>query len=276
VILIAIYGLYLLLMFRMPSADEEGGELPLVPRKIRTLTVFRQKWVIALFFAAGGALLLFSVEPFYHNTVELGASLGLSTYFLLQWIAPFLSEFPEFITIAYWGRTGRAQLGVTNAISSNVNQLTLLIAMIPIVYVATTYARGAVILNVVFDPSQRLEIFLTAAQALFAASALLNLRFHRWEAWTLFLLWAVQLFDPLIDKYVPPSWPHLFPAPIPSVDNPHYTQYVREYVAYLFLALTPIVLFAPKKRFAALTGFRTVWRTHLSTPPPAEAPATPR
>ena len=39
---------------------------------------------------------------------DLGVWLGVPAYLLLQWVAPLLSEFPEFFTATYWSRQGRA------------------------------------------------------------------------------------------------------------------------------------------------------------------------
>lgn len=284
VILVGIYVTYLFLTYKLPPSESgEHEELPLVPRKIRTFAHRNQKFTILAFFVLGGGLLYVSVHPFFVNTLALGLVIGISSYFLLQWIAPFLSEFPEFITIVYWGRTGRAQLGLTNAISSKVNQWTLLIAMIPIVYGFGTWKAGGFSASLTFDETQQLEILLTAAQGLFAAAAFMNLRFHRWEAITLVVLWGIQLFDPLIDPLLPASLPHFFQ---PSVDPrtgegiPHY---IREWTTVAYLLLTPVALLGPKDRFLAIKGFRQVFRTHIlrrataSVPLPGESetPAAP-
>lgn len=266
VVLVAIYATYLAVMYRLPSEHEGEEKLPLVPRSIRRQPVARQKLIIALFFLMGGGLLLVSVEPFIHNTIALGAVLGLSGYFLIQWLAPFLSEFPEFITIVYWGRTGRAELGLTNAISSKVNQWTLLIAMIPVVFIAGTYyITGSWTFHVPFDNFQRTEILLTATQGLFAACCFFNLRFHRWEAWTLIVLWGIQLFDPLLDgpiyNLVGDGFPTIYEYSF-TADHP-YPPYVREWTTIAYVLLAPLVLLGPKTRFAAWRAFKDVYRTHL-------------
>lgn len=259
VVLFGMYATYLFIVFKLPPTEEgEHEELPLVPRKIRLQTPGRQKLIVAAFFLLGGFLLFESVHPFYENTLALGAAIGLGGYFLLQWLAPFLSEFPEFITILYWGRTGRAQLGLTNAISSKVNQWTLLIAMIPLVYVYSTWQAGDIEAGIHFSESQRLEVLLTAAQGLFAAGAFMNLRFHRWEAFTLLGLWSLQLLDPLIDPYLPQNLPYFF-DPGPG-NHPHY---IREWTTAAFLLLTLYPMFLSKERFAALRGFKVVVKDHL-------------
>lgn len=264
VILIGMYATYLVIIYRLPPEEEGHEDLPLVPRTIRMQRIGTQKWIIFAFFLLGGGLLFMSVHPFYENTIALGMAIGVGEYFLFQWLAPLLSEFPELITIIYWGRTGRAQLGLTNAISSKVNQWTLLIAMIPIVYVIGTWQAGNFQDHVPFEEAQRLEILLTAAQGLFAAAAFMNLRFHRWEAWTLLVLWGIQLFDPLVDKFLFERWPGLPYVFEPSshLANPH-PAYLREWITWIYFALIPVVLLVNKNPFAAIKGFGHVFREHF-------------
>lgn len=265
VILIGMYSIYLVIIYKLPPEDESHEDLPLVPRTIRKQPVGRQKMIVALLFILGGTLLFVSVHPFYTNTVALGLAIGIPAYFLFQWLAPLLSEFPELVTIVYWGKTGRAQLGLTNAISSKVNQWTLLIAMIPIVYFIGTYNVGRPDWSLNFDEAQQLEILLTAAQGMFAAGCFMNLKLHRWEAWTILGLWAIQLIDPLVDPFIYEIFPNLpyFFEPSSHLATPH-PAYLREWITVIYLVLTPIVMLAPKQRFGAVHGFIHVWKEHFS------------
>jgi len=265
VILIGMYAIYLVIIYKLPPTEEGHEDLPLVPRTIRKQPIGRQKMIVALLFILGGTLLFVSVHPFYTNTIALGLAIGIPAYFLFQWLAPLLSEFPELVTIVYWGKTGRAQLGLTNAISSKVNQWTLLIAMIPIVYFIGTYNVGRPDWSLNFDDAQQLEVLLTAAQGMFAAGCFMNLKLHRWEAWTILGLWAIQLIDPLVDPYIYAQFPNLpyFFEPSSHLANPH-PAYLREWITVIYLILTPIVMLAPKERFGAVHGFIHVWKEHFS------------
>lgn len=260
VLLILIYVAYLFVVQRLPAEAEESHLLPLVPRTIRRWPPWQQWTALLAMFAVGGYILYHSVEPFYHNTLELGAFLGVSAYFLLQWIAPFLSEFPEFITILYWGRTGRAQLGITNAVSSNINQLTLLIAMLPFAYAYGGWsAFGVPQWEIPFDGVQRVEILLTGMQMLFAAIILLNLRLERREAHTLLGLWVVQLTDPLVHPYFPSN----FPSPFGT------GAYIREWLILVYFVLCWVEIARARGRMPAFVQFARVWREHIA--PPAKA-----
>jgi hypothetical protein len=75
-----------------------------------------------------------------------------------------------------------------NMISSNVNQWTMLAAMLPIAYALALGSLG----TIHFDEHQRLEILMTIGQSLLGALLLANMRFAWWEAALLFALWAIQ------------------------------------------------------------------------------------
>jgi hypothetical protein len=79
-------------------------------------------------------------------------------------------------------------MALMNLVSSNINQWTLLSAMLPVVL---SLGFGGVT-PLVFDDEQRLEYIMTLAQALLGLMFLLNMEFAWWEAAGLFALWLVQ------------------------------------------------------------------------------------
>jgi hypothetical protein len=119
----------------------------------------------------------------------LALSMGISTFVFVQWVSPFMSEFPEKVSAFYWARkvTG-APMALMNLVSSNINQWTMLVAMLPVAY---ALANGG-FKSIQFDDHQRLEIILTIAQSLLGMLLLANMRFHWWEAVGLFVLWLIQ------------------------------------------------------------------------------------
>jgi cation:H+ antiporter len=76
-----------------------------------------------------------------------------------------------------------------NMVSSNINQWTVLVAMLPLVY---NWSNPGPIAPIPFDDHQRLEIILTIGQSLLGFVLLANMRFVRWEAVALFGLWLLQ------------------------------------------------------------------------------------
>jgi len=189
-ILIAIYTAYLLLLARMPPADAESvtqmGRIP------RAIVAAARPWRIAAvmaLFLGGGALIYFTAEPFLASLLAVSAALGVPNFVFVQWVAPFVSEFPEKVSAFYWARTvDRASTALMNMVSSNINQWTLLAAMLPIVY---SLGRGAAV-PVPLDAHQRVELAMTFAQSLLSALFLLDMRLTWWEAAGLFALWLVQ------------------------------------------------------------------------------------
>jgi cation:H+ antiporter len=129
--------------------------------------------------------------------IALAATLGASDFVLVQWVAPFLSEFPEKLTAFNWARrVKQAPMALMNMVSSNINQWTLLAGMIPLVYGWSHAAAGGGWTSFHFDGEQEVEIALTIAQSAVAALLLADLRFHWYDAALLFVLWLVQFVVP--------------------------------------------------------------------------------
>jgi cation:H+ antiporter len=129
----------------------------------------------------------------------IAVSLGISQFVFVQWVSPFLSEFPEKVTAFNWARKlDKAPMALMNMVSSNINQWTVLVAMIPMVY---CWSLGH-IEPIRFDEHQRVEILLTLAQGFLGFLLLLNLEFKWYEAVGLFLLWFVQFVIPGSHEFV--------------------------------------------------------------------------
>lgn len=205
--LLGMYALYLYMLSRLPAEEEEKVEdLGWVPRKVMSYRR-RGQWVgVVILFVVGGGLLYATVEPFVGSMLGLAALLGVTPFIFTQWVSPFLSEFPEKVSAFYWARTvSKAPMAMMNIVSSNINQWTLLPAMIPIVY---CYGRGTNI-PIPFDAHQRVEILLTAMQSLLSFMLLVNLRFHWFEAIGLFVLFTAQFCIPSLREeitYVYVAW----------------------------------------------------------------------
>ncbi len=190
VVLIAIYGVYLAVLRRMPTAEPEAiDDLEWIPRTIVLSPRARRIAMITGLFLVGGALIYFMAEPFLASLLALSTTFGIPSFVFVQWLAPFVSEFPEKVSAFYWARTiTRAPTALMNMVSSNINQWTLLAAMLPITY---SLSRGAVS-SIPLDDVQRLELLMTLGQSLLSAFFLIDMRLAWWEAAGLFGLWAVQ------------------------------------------------------------------------------------
>lgn len=199
-ILTAFYVAYLYILWRVPPKSEESmDDVGRVPRAVLRLQG-RMRWaaIIALF-SAGGILLWFTAHPFLDSMLGLATAFGVSTFVFVQWVAPFLSEFPEKVSAFYWARKiSSAPMALMNMVSSNINQWTVLAAMIPIVY---SWSVGSVS-ALPFDGVQRQEILITILQSMLGVLILSNMRFAFWEAALLFVLWFAQFLNPSLREEI--------------------------------------------------------------------------
>jgi len=192
--LTSLYGVYLFVVNRMPPRDhEEAGEMDYLPRKVMGLRPGVRGAAIVAMFVGGGTILLLVTHPFVDSLMSLALAVGISEYVFIQWVAPFLSEFPEFLSAFRWARTVRhAPMALMNVVSSNINQWTVLAAMIPVVY---SFSLGHVA-AIPFDSQHREEILLTVLQSLLGMVLLINMRYSALEALGIFVLWFVQFVVP--------------------------------------------------------------------------------
>lgn len=195
--LAACYLVYLWILWKIPpiaESEESLEDIGTIPRRVLAMPPGTRGAAIWLLFVAGGALLYFTAHPFLNSMLALAASLGVSTFVFVQWVAPFLSEFPEKLSAFYWARKVRtANVALMNMVSSNINQWSILSAMIPLIFV---WSSGT-IRPIVFDDFQRNEILLTILQSFLGFLLLLNLELRFHEATVLFVFWLVQFMVPM-------------------------------------------------------------------------------
>lgn len=193
--LAAIFVVYMILLQRLPEEDaEKKGGLVVMSRYLATIASRREQFLKLLgIFVIGGLTMWAMAEPFLGSMKVVAAGLGVTAFVFVQWCAPFLSEFPEKVAAFYWARSVHlAPMGLINLISSKVNQWTLLVAMIPVVYSASLGHVSAIPL----DARHQEEILLSLMMTLYGGVTLLKLRFTRWNALSLFGLWLVQFIFP--------------------------------------------------------------------------------
>src|SRR5207253_3457942 len=196
--LTACYVLYLFVLWKIPPREQEEealDDLGVVPRRVLQMQPRPRGVSILVLFVVGGAILYFSAHPFLDSMLAIAGSLGVSTFVFVQWVAPFLSEFPEKLSAFYWARkVSTANVALMNMVSSNINQWSILSAMIPILFVISAGSLQPI----AFDHFQRQEIILTILQSFLGFLLLLNLKLQLHEAVILFVFWFVQ--------FIVPSW----------------------------------------------------------------------
>lgn len=194
IFLFGIYFAYIYVLQKIPPKELENPEEEEWPiRKIVVLETRKKVFVISSLFIFGAIILMFSAEPFLHSLKALAVMIGISEYVFIQWLAPFLSEFPEKVSAFYWARKIKgAPMSIMNMVSSNINQWTMLAGMIPIVYAFSSKGLNPVI----FDHHQKVELLLTLLQSFLGFTFLLNLKISFYEALVLFGLWFYQFLIP--------------------------------------------------------------------------------
>jgi cation:H+ antiporter len=239
--LLAMYGGYLALLLKLPPQEQEGIEdLEKIPRAIVTAP---RKWRIAGIlgcFLVGGVLIYLTAEPFLGSLVALAAAIGLPSFLVIQWFAPVISEFPELLSTFYFARQEEnAGVALMNIASSNINQWTLLVAMLPVVYSISLGVPSGFAL----DAAQRTELLLTIGQSFVSVLFLLNMYFSFMEAIAMFVLFAIQ--------FVLPAF---------------FGDELRRYITWAFLIWTAggLLLFALRRpKVNALSSFLSTWREHV-------------
>lgn len=190
VVLFAIFGLYLVRVRHAEGDDEDDdGELVGPAARIATGPTRTRRWAAIGMLAFAGAAILAVAEPFAESLVEAGTELGVSQFLLVQWVAPLASETPEFIAVLIlaWKLRGAAALGAL--ISSKINQWTLLVGIIPLIFAVSAGSMS----GLPIDPVQREELFLTAAQSVFAIALVVRGYLSRRGAYALLGLFLAQL-----------------------------------------------------------------------------------
>jgi cation:H+ antiporter len=204
IVLLALYVAYLLVLLKAPPhSTEQLTDAPRVSQWAYRQRGWRQKAAIGALFAAGGLLLYVTAHPFLESMLALAALFGVSQFVLVQWVAPFLSEFPEKVSAFLWAkRVTHAPMALMNMVSSNINQWTVLAAMIPLVYGYSHYHHTGTWADFHFDAAQRLEIILTLLQTALGIVVLANMQFDWFDATALFVLWVVQFLSPELREEV--------------------------------------------------------------------------
>lgn len=186
-VLVGCFTAYIVFASRIPHAEPE---LVGPAEMIASLPKRRRRAVTILLFGYSALAIVAAAEPFAEGLIATGRMLGIEEFILVQWLAPLASESPEFIVALLFAWKGKPGAGMGALISSKVNQWTLLIGMLPIVYSISGGSLAAMPL----DERQAEEILLTGAQSLFAVAILADLRFSLRDGAAVFVLFATQLF----------------------------------------------------------------------------------
>jgi cation:H+ antiporter len=195
-VLVTIFVLY---MVRISKAPAEEPHLVGPAEAVGQLPTGQRRATVVMMFTFAALVILFCAERFAHALVETGDSVGISEFFLVQWLAPLASEAPELLVAGLYAYRLNTNAGLGTLVSSKVNQWTLLVGTLPIAFALSSGTHH----GLPIIARQREELFLTAAQSLFAVVTLINLSMSLREAAALFVLFWAQF---LTGAVVPEDW----------------------------------------------------------------------
>lgn len=234
-VLAATYVAYLWVLLRMPARTdsvEEDSEIPTVSRWALSFTGWKRWAAVGSLLLGGGVIIYLVAEPFLNSMLALAVNLGMSQFVFIQWVAPFLSEFPEKTSAFAWARrVTRAPVALMNMVSSNINQWGILSGLLAVIY---CWSHGSTE-PLPFDAFQRQEILLTILQAFLGWIFLASMDLQAYEAAGLFVLWVVQFAFPSLR--------------VPMM-----------YVYGAWIAIEVGLVLARKKTLEAFPAFARVWR----------------
>ena len=184
-VLITLFVLYAIRISRAPA---EEPHLVGPARLIGDLPPARRRTVVVVMLVAAAGVILASAEPFAQSLVDTGEQFGIDTFLLVQWLAPLASEAPELLVAGLFAWRLNTNAGLGTLVSAKVNQWTLLVGTLPIVFAISAGALH----GLPIDSLQREELFLTAAQSAFAVAVLANRSISVREAFALLGLFLLQ------------------------------------------------------------------------------------
>ena len=185
--LVLVFAAYLWRAGR--SAGDAEDEFVGAAADIAAMPTRRRRATVIALFVVSAVIILLSAEPFAEALVASGQSIGIDSYYLVQWLAPLASEAPEFVIAAMFALRGMGGAAIGTLIAAKVNQWSLLVGSLPIAHFA-----GGGGLGLPLDPRQVEEFTLTATQTILGVAIILALRFHWAPALGLAGLFGLQFF----------------------------------------------------------------------------------
>jgi cation:H+ antiporter len=249
---VLLVGLFVWYAVRISRAPAEEPHLVGPAELVGRLPTATRRAVVTLMLFGSAAVILISAEPFADSLVKTGEQFGIDTFLLVQWVAPLASEAPELLVAGLFAWRLNTNAGLGALVSSKVNQWTLLVGTLPLVF---SISAGA-LSGLPIDALQREELFLTAAQSVFAVAVLTNRSISVREALALMGLFVTQF---VLGGVLPDG--------LRAVE--------RIGIGILYLVLAAIVMFQQRRYVRPLVrdGFRTsvTELVHEREQAPAEA-----
>ena len=191
---IVFVSMYIIYAYLTTRSRKEEFEIEGVPEYLCSLSEKKRRINVVSFMLYAGFMIFISVEAFSEGLLGTAETFSIDKFLMVQWLAPLASESPEFIVAIYLVRKLRVSAGLNALISSKVNQWTLLIGTIAIVFSISSLH----VIALPLDLRQKEEVLLTASQSLFATSIILTRRVNLLSASSLFILFILQFVFPSV------------------------------------------------------------------------------
>ena len=194
-----LVGIFVFYVVRLANAPAEEPHLVGPARYLGGFSTTRRRAAVGTLFVFAALVILAVAEHFAEALVQTGQALNVSEFLLVQWLAPLASEAPELLVAGLYAWRLNTSTGLAALVSSKVNQWTLLVGTLPLVFaLASESFEGLPV-----EPRQRKELLLTAAQSVFAVATLSSLSMSTREALALFCLFWLQF---VLGALVPVGW----------------------------------------------------------------------
>ena len=201
---VVFIGAYIFYLWRSSTQESEEPDLLGAAAMIASFRpLYRRMWVLGLFIFSA-AVIIIVAHPFVTALEATGEQLGISKFLLIQWLAPLASESPEIIVAVLFALRANPNDGLTTLISSQVNQLTLLVGSIVVVFSISAgqplsfpldhYEPGNFFARIASPFGlQSSEFLLTAVVAIFAILIISTRIVKLWHGLALLAIFVVYL-----------------------------------------------------------------------------------
>jgi cation:H+ antiporter len=240
---VVLIGIYVAYMIRLSGATPGAPHLVGPSAFIALLPKTARRIVNYVLFALSAAVIIAVAHPFAESLIQVGEKAGIDEFLLLKWVAPLASEAPELIIATLFAWRLAARTGIGALISSKVNQWTLLVGTLPIVFMIF----AGQVHGLPLDEVQRDELWVTATQSVFAVAIIASRSVSRKEAWAMLSLFGIQFAE---------SW-----LAATGVISESISAGARIGVGVMFLLAAVFVLRGHFNLFGRVLkdGFRTPW-----------------
>ena len=197
ILAVGLVGLFVVYLWISSTKEVEEPDLVGVAAMLGALPDMRRRVMVIFMFVFAAVVIITAAEPFVHGLIETGTEIGIDEFTLIQWVAPLASESPEIIVAVLFSLRANPVAGLTALISSGVNQLTLLVGSMVLVFSATAGDSIFTPLNFPLDWRQTVEFLLMTSVSMFGLLLIARRVIHWWAGAILLALFIAHL--PLLE-----------------------------------------------------------------------------